>query len=162
MEEKKEMQAAEARQEETKEVEDKAARAKELAEKLKAEAAERKARAEAAAAAVAEGKGILTLETPIIVGEDEVTKLAYDFTKITGLEYADALDSSPNSLNVYSITTRQALALFATAAAKATPELDMKDIVENIGATDALEGVQLATLFFNASTRAGRMRISKK
>ena len=38
----------------------------------------------------------------------------------------------------------------------------MRDILERIGMTDALEGIQLAMLFFNSATRAGRMRILKK
>ena len=45
---------------------------------------------------------------------------------------------------------------------KQTERLDMQDILSKIGVTDAVEATQLATLFFNASTRAGRLRISKK
>ncbi|MBQ9407942.1 MAG: hypothetical protein IJU28_00930, partial [Clostridia bacterium] len=67
-----------------------------------------------------------------------------------------------NSSAYHRITYRQALSLFAKAAAKQTEGVDMEDIVSRIGVTDAVEGVQLATLFFTASTRAGRLRISKK
>lgn len=112
--------------------------------------------------AMSQGKGRLQLETPIQSGDDTVTELAYDFTSLTGMEYTDAMDSDPNATGSYRITYRQALALFAKAAAKHTERLDMQDIVSKIGGTDAVEGVQLATLFFNASTRAGRLRISKK
>ena len=111
---------------------------------------------------ISEGKGVLALETPIMAGEEEVTELEYDFTRLTGLDYTDAMDSDLNAQQIYRITYRQALALFAKAAAKETDSLDMRDIIERIGATDALEGVQLATLFFTATTRAGRMRISRK
>lgn len=111
---------------------------------------------------ISEGKGRLQLETPIISGEEEITELVYDFTELTGLDYTDAMDSDINAQQIYKITYRQGLALFAKAAAKQSDRLDMRDIIERIGATDALEGVQLATLFFTASTRAGRMRISKK
>jgi seryl-tRNA synthetase len=111
---------------------------------------------------ISEGKGVLALETPIMAGEEEVTELEYDFTRLTGLDYTDAMDSDLNAQQIYRITYRQALALFAKAAAKETSALDMRDILERIGATDALEGVQLATLFFTASTRAGKMRISRK
>lgn len=111
---------------------------------------------------ISEGKGVLALETPIMAGEEEVTELEYDFTRLTGLDYTDAMDSDLNAQQIYRITYRQALALFAKAAAKETSALDMRDILERIGATDALEGVQLATLFFTATTRAGRMRISRK
>ena len=72
------------------------------------------------------------------------------------------MDSDVNANSTYKITYRQALALFAKAAAKQTDRLDMQDIISKIGVTDAVEGVQLATLFFNASTRAGRLRISKR
>ena len=72
------------------------------------------------------------------------------------------MDSDPNAQQIYRITYRQALALFAKAASKQTDKIDMRDIIERMGMTDAVEAVQLATLFFSASTRAGRMRISKK
>ena len=109
----------------------------------------------------ASGKGKLTLETPIMSSDNEITELAYDFTALTGMEYADAMDLDQTAGQIYRITYRQGLALFAQAAAKQTDGLDMRDIMERIGVTDAVEGVQLATLFFSASTRAGRLRISK-
>lgn len=112
--------------------------------------------------AVASGCGRLKLEVPIKSGNGEVTELAYDFTKLTGLEYTEAMDQDANAVYAYKITYRQALSLFARAAAKQTPGLDMRDISERIDIRDALEGVQLATLFFNASTQAGRLRISKR
>jgi hypothetical protein len=109
----------------------------------------------------ASGKGKLTLETPIMSSDNEITELAYDFTALTGMEYADAMDLDQTAGQIYRITYRQGIALFAQAAAKQTDGLDMRDIMERIGVTDAVEGVQLATLFFSASTRAGRLRISK-
>ena len=108
------------------------------------------------------GKGRLRLEKPITAHDKEITELIYDFTELTGMEYTEAMDSGMQSNNVYSITYRQALSLFAKAAAKQTEDVDMNDIISQLGVTDSLEGVQLATLFFNASTRAGRQRISKK
>lgn len=111
--------------------------------------------------AMKEGKGRLRLETPIKSGDMLITELVYDFTDMTGIDYTDAMDSDPNSQQIFRITYRQALALFAQAAARHTDRLDRRDIIERIGATDALEGVQLATLFFTASARAGRLRISK-
>lgn len=109
-----------------------------------------------------EGKGVLKLEHPITSGDEKIQELPYDFNQITGMEYADAMDTDANSTQAYRITYRQGLALFAMAAAKQTERLDMRDIMDRLGITDAVEGVQLATLFFNASTRAGQMRISKK
>lgn len=109
-----------------------------------------------------EGKGRLTLETPITVGDNTIEALVYDFTDMTGIEYTASMDSDPNAVQAFKITYRQGLSLFATAAAKHTEGLDSRDIIEGIGMTDAVEGVQLATLFFNAATRAGRLRISKR
>jgi len=108
------------------------------------------------------GKGRLKLENPITVGDNVIEELAYDFTDMTGIEYTSSMDGDPNAVQAFKITYRQGLALFATAAAKHTEGLDSRDIIEGIGMTDAVEGVQLATLFFNAATRAGRLRISKK
>lgn len=132
------------------------------AEALKARIQEYKDRSAEAQEAMREGKGKLKLETPIRAGDTEITELEYDFNDMTGMEYADAMDSDPNAMQIFRITYRQGLALFATAAAKHTEAVDMRDIIERIGMTDAVEGVQLATLFFSASTRAGRLRISKK
>jgi hypothetical protein len=133
-----------------------------LLEQLKKNAEERRAKSKEAQEAMGQGKGRLRLETPILANDKEITELAYDFTEITGMEYTDAMDSDPNAMQIYKITYRQALALFAKAAAKQTEDVDMRDIIERIGVTDAVEGVQLATIFFTASTRAGRMRISKR
>ncbi len=112
--------------------------------------------------AISEGKGRLKLENPFKVHDQEIDELAYDFTVLTGMEYADAMDNDPNANQIFRITYRQGLALFAKAAAKQTDGVDQQEILEKIGMTDAVEGVQLATLFFSASTRAGRLRISKR
>ena len=134
----------------------------ELREKYKEQIEERKAKNKEAQAAMSEGKGRLKLETPIRAGDEEIKELIYDFNELTGIEYTDAMDSDINAQQIYRITYRQALALFAKAAAKQTEKVDTRDIIERIGMTDAVEAVQLATLFFSASTRAGRLRISKR
>ena len=134
----------------------------EMQKQFAARMEEVRARAKESQEAMSQGKGRLRLETPIESGDESITELVYDFTEMTGVEYTDAMDSDQNATGNYRITYRQALALFAKAAAKQTERLDMQDIISKIGATDAVEGVQLATLFFNASTRAGRLRISKK
>ena len=141
--------------------EERKAKVEEFKEQLKARIEERREKAKAANEAAAEGKGILSLETPIKARDEEITELAYDFTALTGMEYVDAMDSDINARQAFRITNRQALALFAQAAAKQTEKVDMRDIMERIGMTDAVEAVQLATLFFSASTRAGQLRISK-
>lgn len=121
-----------------------------------------KAKSKEANEAMSQGKGRLRLEKPFKCGDDEISELAYDFTELTGMEYTDAMDSDPNAQQIYHITYRQGLALFAKAAAKQTERVDMEDVISKMGVTDAVEAVQLATLFFSASTRAGRMRISKR
>lgn len=137
-------------------------RFEEAQQKLKARIEEERQKSKESLEVMREGKGRLRLETPIESGDDKIEELVYDFTEMTGVEYTDAMDSDMNANSAYKITYRQALALFAKAAAKQTEKLDMEDIISKIGMTDAVEGVQLATLFFNASTRAGRLRISKK
>lgn len=134
----------------------------ELQEQLKANLEERKRKKKEASAAMSEGKGVLKLETPILAGDEDVTELIYDFNELTGIEYTDAMDSDPNAQQIFKITYRQGLALFAKAAAKQTERVDYRDILERIGMTDAATAVQLSTLFFSASTRAGQLRISKK
>ena len=131
-------------------------------EKLRASITEMREKLKDAREAMQAGAGKLTLEKPILSGDEEITELEYDFMALTGLEYADAMDSDPNANNGFKITHRQALALFAKAAAKQSPRLDMDDIMQRLGVTDTVEGSQLAMLFFNASSRAGQMRISKK
>lgn len=152
--------AEEIKREET--PEERAERLEEAKRVLQAKTEEIRAKTKEANEALMQGKGIFKLEKPIKSGEEEVTELAYDFTEMTGLEYTDAMDSDPNASQIFKITNRQALSLFAAAAAKQTPLLDRRDIEERIGMTDAVEVIQLATLFFSASTRAGRLRISKK
>lgn len=133
-----------------------------LLNNFKAQQEEIRNRRREAQEAMGSGRGILKLETPIKSGDQEITELPYDFNAITGLEYTEAMDTDAGASQIYRITYRQALALFARAAAKQSERLDMKDIVSRIGATDGVEAVQLATLFFTAATRAGQLRISKK
>lgn len=99
-------------------------------------------------------KGTLKLSTPIRAKSQDVTELQYDFGKLTGWEYVEAMDADVTARNVFKISNKQALCLFATAAGKATPDVDATDIKERIGAVDALRAVQLATVFLITSTRA--------
>lgn len=159
MDEKKTNAAAEA---ENITPEERKKRAEEYMEALKKQLEERNAKQKIANEAIQEGKGKLTLETPIKAGDEEITELTYDFTVLTGMEYAAAMDSDSNAQQVFRITDRQSLALFARAASKQTPRVDTTDIIERIGMTDAVVAIQLATFFFSASARAGQLRISKK
>lgn len=130
---------------------------------LRKRAEEERLRLEAAMEAMREGKGRLALEKPIRAGEREITELAYDFTELTGLDYTEAMDAgNGGGRNLSGMGYRQGLSLFAKAASICNEGLDMQDIVSRIGATDAAEGVELASIFFSASILAGRKRISKK
>ena len=162
MEDNKELKAEAAKEETELTPEERKQRAEKFKEEMKARMEEAREKTRIANEAIGQGKGRLALETPIIAGDEEITELVYDFTTLTGWEYADAMDKDPNAQQLYRITNRQALALFAAAAAKETDRLDARDIMERIGATDGAEGVHLATLFFIASMRAGRLRITKK
>lgn len=108
------------------------------------------------------GKGTLSLETLIRAGGKDVTALNYDFTAITGREYADAMDKDTGPTNAFRITNKQGLYLFACAAGKATKGIDATDIAERIGVGDAIKATQIATVFFVASTQAGNKRISNE
>lgn len=130
-------------------------------EAVKAALEEIRAKSKESLEAMREGKGRLKLEKPIMAGDKPIDELIYDFNDMSGVEYTSAMDSDMNARDNFKITYRQSLALFAAAAAKHTEALDSRDIMEKIGMTDAVEGVQLATSFFVASTRAGRLRISK-
>lgn len=130
--------------------------------KLKEKLSGMRERAKEIQEALGQGKGRLKLEKPMLASDEPIEELIYDFTELTGMEYIDAMDADSKSQQSYKITYAQALNLFAAAAAKQTPLIDDRDIVTQIGVTDAVEAVQLATLFFQASARAGQMRIYKK
>jgi hypothetical protein len=105
-------------------------------------------------------KGTLMLEVPIRAEDKDVKELRYNFTKLTGWEYAAAMDTDPAGGNVFNISTKQALTLFAKAAAKETKGIDDIDIRERISIQDSVKAVQLAALFFFATTREGEKRIT--
>ncbi len=99
-------------------------------------------------------KGTFKLSTPLRAGGKDVTELEYDFTKLTGWELVEAMDTDAGAKSVFKITQKQALCLFATAAGKMTDGVDATDIKDRIGAVDAMRAVQLATVFLTASARA--------
>ena len=114
-----------------------------------------------AAKAVKHGK--LKLADPIMDGETEYTELEYDFGALRGLELARALDYGDGPKDSFRLSDVQALNYFACAAAKCQKAggLDVTDIRERIGGMDAIKAIQLATVFFKASSRAGDRRLSK-
>ena len=108
--------------------------------------------------------GKLELAEPITYRDFEYTELEYNFGALKGIELAQALDFGSGRKDSFSLTDVQALNLFAAAAAKCQKGggLDATDIRTMIGGMDAIKAIQLASLFFSASSRAGNQRISKK
>ena len=106
------------------------------------------------------GKGTLELASPIRAGGEDIGKLNFDFTRMTGLEMAECMDRDLKASNIFKVTHLQALHLFAAAAAKATDKVDSTDILERLSFGDAVKAVQVATAFFIASSQAGNARIT--
>lgn len=99
-------------------------------------------------------RGTLKLKQPIRAQSTDLTELRFDFSKLTGWEYVEAMDEGGVTRNVFEITQRQALCLFAAAAGKATDGVDAVDVRTRIGMEDALRAVQTAMVFIVASARA--------
>jgi hypothetical protein len=104
--------------------------------------------------------GTMKLTQPIRAGGKDVAELEYDFRKLTGWEYVDALDTDRGAKNLMTLSAKQAMALFATAAGKATKGIDARDIMERMGAEDAATAISAASVFFKMSASLGNKRIS--
>ena len=106
--------------------------------------------------------GVFKLCRPILDGDKTYEELKYDFTALTASELCRAIDgASERNDSAYKLSDRQALALFAAAAAKETKGLDATDIRERMSAMDGVAAIRVATIFFDASFRAGSLRLSK-
>lgn len=106
--------------------------------------------------------GKFKLSKPIRANGRDVEALEFDFTKITGVEFADIMDRSRNKApDAYNISAPQALALFAEAAAKATGGVDKFDIIGGMSIMDAIKAAQVAELFFRSVSRQGDERITR-
>lgn len=99
-------------------------------------------------------RGTLKLKRPIRAQSEDLTELHYDFSKLTGWEYVEAMDEGGTTRNVFEVSQKQALCLFAAAAGKATNGVDAVDIRTRIGMEDSLRAVQIAMVFIVASARA--------
>lgn len=116
-------------------------------------------------------RGKMKLMKPIRAHGQDVKEIAFDFCALTGAEMMDALDTVPVN-NVLAITNAQAMALFAATAEKCAPYIedggmrtrlfDAKDIKKQLGAADFSEALQIAKLFYTASSQAGRNNISRE
>ena len=117
-------------------------------------------------------RGTMKLMSPFRAHSQDITEIKFDFCGLTGMEMMDALDSTPVVNNMFGITNRQALALFAATAEKCAPMAkdggvktrlyDAKDVKSRLGAADAVKAMQLAKLFYNASSQAGNNNISRE
>lgn len=104
-------------------------------------------------------RGTLKLAVPIRAASQDVTELNYDFTKLSGWDYVEAMDADAAARNIFKISAKQALCLFAKAVRKAMTNVDETDVKERIGAVDAMRAVQLATVFLIASAREANQSI---
>ena len=108
-------------------------------------------------------RGRFKLAVPIEDGEQKYEELIYDFNKLTGWELARAMDDGADrNRNGSNINDRQALTLFATAAAKCTGGLDATDIRDRLSITDAITAISVASIFFRGTLLAGSLRITKE
>lgn len=107
-------------------------------------------------------RGKLKLFKPFIADDAEITELAYDFENLGGPELVRAMDrGAANGGNAFRITSEQALELFIASAGKETEGCDAADVRRGLSSVDAVKAVQLATVFFVASSQAGNARITK-
>ena len=103
-------------------------------------------------------KGKLKLFKPFTADDEEIT----DFENLGGPEMVRAMDrGAANGGNAFRITSEQALELFIASAGKETPGVDAQDVRRGLSSVDAVKAVQLATVFFVASSQAGNARITK-
>lgn len=117
-------------------------------------------------------RGKLKLLHPFRAHGQDVKEVTFDFCDLTGTEMMDALDEVVTVNNMYGISNKQALALFAATAGKCAPMVedgstltrlfDAKDVKARLGAADSVKAIQLAKLFYQASGQAGNSNISKE
>ena len=106
--------------------------------------------------------GKLILFKPFLADDKEVTELNYDFEHLGGPEMMKAMDrGARNGGNAFRITNEQALELFIASAGKETEGCDADDVRRGLSSVDAVKAVQLATVFFVASSQSGNARITK-
>lgn len=107
-------------------------------------------------------KGEMRLAVPIRASGKDISALIYDFTKLTGWEFAQALDrDGSGKTDAFRLTQMQALELFAAAAAKMTPDIDAEDIRRRMSIEDAIKAAQVAVSFFSFTSQAANARITR-
>ena len=100
-------------------------------------------------------RGKLKLIKPIRARSQDVTELNYDFCALTSEEMMKILDEDTTFANLFAISNKQAMALFAATAGAQTENVDATDILQRISAPDGVRAMQIAKLFYDASSRAG-------
>lgn len=116
-------------------------------------------------------RGKRELLVPFRAHGQDVKEMEYDFFSMTGMEMLDALDSDMVN-NVLAISNKQALAIFAAAAAKRAPVIeengfktrlyDAKDVRERLSPADCVAAIRIAKLFYQASGQTGSNYTSKE
>ncbi len=102
--------------------------------------------------------GILTLAKPILARGEEVKELRYDFRKITGRQYIQALDVGAPSRAMNAITNEQAFELFIAAAKNLNDGVDDIDIRDRMGVDDVIQAVRIGKVFFGWKALEGDKR----
>ena len=105
-------------------------------------------------------KGKLKLAVPILASDVEHTELAFDFGKLNGWDFINAIDGAADAkASAFRLSGKQALALFAAAVEKCNEGIDAEDIKYRMSIDDCIKAVQVASLFFNSTSRAGNLRM---
>lgn len=102
-------------------------------------------------------KGKIILNKPLIVSDKEVKELEYDFEKITGLDYANALSFDRDYNSVQNMSTKQMVALFASGLI--TEGLDARDLMTRLDMQDMMAVIQVIRLFFTQKRYKADMSI---
>ena len=102
----------------------------------------------------------MKLAVPFRASGKDVEELSYDFGKLTGWDFANAIDGAASERSsAFRLTQRQAFMLFAAAAEKCNEGVDAEDIQRRMGIDDAIKATQIAALFFNSTSQAGNLRM---
>jgi len=118
-----------------------------------------KAKAEAIRKIQSIGSGSIKLSSPIMVQDEPIYTLNFDFNKITGLEYVSIMRRTRTEQS--GISDDQAFELFALAVRKKMQQIDMEDIREQLGLQEVVTVIDLAKVFFRGLRTAGTWNISK-
>lgn len=104
-------------------------------------------------------QGIIKLETPLLAADKPVEEIRYDFTKITNMEYIQAMDTDRSNSSLTQISQKQAFELFLKAA-KGNRGLDETDLRKRLSMADTMAGIRVAAGFFvlTGNGAAGRIK----